>query len=79
MFIDLYTIDDLAQLKCEYTNHVFFTIKDGTITTIENVNKIYGSLSISNPDFQDFGDIEEINGSLEVSPNCKKLKNLVLS
>jgi hypothetical protein len=76
MFIDLFMIDDLEYLENEYSEHIFFTIKEGPITTIRNVSKINGSLSISNPDFQDFGDIQEINGSLEISSNCKKLKSL---
>ncbi len=76
LFIDLFTTDDLAHLKHEHEEHVFFTIMKGNITTIKNVSKINGSLSISNPDFQNFGNTQEINGSLEVSSNCKKLKSL---
>jgi len=76
MFIDLYTIDDLVQLEHEYNEHVYFTIKEGNITTIKNICRINGSILISNPDFQDFGDIQEIMGSLEVSSNCTMLKSL---
>ncbi|MBN2395777.1 MAG: hypothetical protein JXC36_04855 [Candidatus Atribacteria bacterium] len=76
LFIDLFTIDDLVHLEHEHAEDVFFTIMEGNITAIKNVSIINGSLSISNPDFQDFGDIQEINGSLEVSSNCKKLKSL---
>jgi hypothetical protein len=76
LFINLHTIDDLIQLEAEYSDNVFFTIEEGNIITIINVTKINGSLLISNPDFQDFGDIKEIHGSLEVSSRCKKLKSL---
>ena len=76
LFIDLIKTDDLVHLEHEHAEHVFFSIMEGNITTIKNVSKINGSLSISNPEFQDFGNIQEINGSLEVSSNCKKLMSM---
>jgi hypothetical protein len=76
LFKELNTIDDLKYLEIDYTDQTYFTITEGSITTIKNVRKINGSLSISNPYFQDFGDIQEIEGSLEVSSKCKKLTSL---
>lgn len=76
MIIDLYTIDDLANLEHEYSEHTFFNLWEGNITTIKNARKIKGSLFISNSNFQDFGVLEEIIGSLKVASICTKLKSL---
>lgn len=78
LFIEINNTEELNMLNKDYLDDVYFTISEGAITTIKNISKINGSLYISNSNFQDFGDIEEINGSLEVSSNCKKITSLGL-